>query len=203
MRVHDVLGGATGRTAIALALLMAVSACKSGNDRKPVLQDGSFPTTTTSPSGGRSTSTLPADSGPDVGRLDSDGAYGSDLGAMPGADVSTEGGPLADIRFDLDSAALSEQARSILAGHASWLKTNGRSVVTVEGHCDERGTTDYNLALGEQRARAAREYLVGLGVSGDRLRAVSFGKEKPVDPASTEDAWAKNRRAHFVVAGRS
>jgi peptidoglycan-associated lipoprotein len=181
---------------------MAVSGCKSGGGRKPALQDGSVPTGATA-SSGRPSSTLPADSGPDVGRLDSDGAYGSDLGSMPPADMSTEGGPLADIRFDLDSAALSEEARSILAGHAGWLKTNSRSVVTVEGHCDERGTTDYNLALGEQRAQAAREYLIGLGISGDRLRAVSFGKEKPVDPASTEEAWARNRRAHFVVAGRS
>ena len=70
----------------------------------------------------------------------------------------------------------------------------------MEGHCDERGTVDYNLALGEQRARAARDYLVGLGVAADRLRVVSYGKERPLDPGHDEAAWAKNRRAHFAVS---
>jgi peptidoglycan-associated lipoprotein len=72
--------------------------------------------------------------------------------------------------------------------------------VFVEGHCDERGTVDYNLALGEQRARAARDYLVSLGVAADRLRVVTYGKERPLDPAHNEAAYAKNRRAHFSVS---
>jgi peptidoglycan-associated lipoprotein len=71
--------------------------------------------------------------------------------------------------------------------------------VAIEGHCDERGTVDYNLALGEQRARATRDYLVSLGVAGDRLTTVSYGKERPLDPTSNEAAWARNRRAHFLV----
>ena len=72
-------------------------------------------------------------------------------------------------------------------------------MITIEGHCDERGTAEYNLALGERRAVAARTYLVSLGIAADRIRTVSYGKEFPFDPAHTEEAWAKNRRAHFVV----
>jgi peptidoglycan-associated lipoprotein len=134
-----------------------------------------------------------------VGRL-SDGALGSEA-MMPPADANTEGGPLADIRFELDSSALSDAARQTLGQHAGWLKAHAGARVTIEGHCDERGTVDYNLALGEHRARAVMEHLVSLGVAAGRLHTVSFGKEKPLDPGSDEAAWAKNRRAHFVVAG--
>ena len=83
--------------------------------------------------------------------------------------------------------------------NAAWLQAHRQAKVLVEGHCDERGTVEYNLALGEQRARAARDSLVGLGVAAERLRTVSYGKERPLDPASSEVAWAKNRRAHFTV----
>lgn len=141
----------------------------------------------------------PSDTGPDVGRLANEGALGSDV--MPPADANTEGGPLADIHFDLDSSTLSDAARQTLGQHAAWLKAHAGARVTIEGHCDDRGTVDYNLALGEHRAHAAKEYLVSLGVAGGRLRTVSFGKEKPLDPGGDEAAWAKNRRAHFVVAG--
>jgi len=198
MRLFDVVGGANGRAVAALALLMAVAACKSGNGRPPALQG--TPSGSSGSSAGRIPPPIEADTRPDVDRLANEGAYGSDL-SMPGADMSTEGGPLADVHFDLDSAALNEAAQATLAAHAVWLKSHAGARVTVEGHCDERGTTDYNLALGEQRARAARDYLVGLGISANRLQAVSFGKEKPVDTSSNEEAWARNRRAHFVVAG--
>ena len=79
------------------------------------------------------------------------------------------------------------------------LKRNPSWVVTIEGHCDERGTAEYNLALGERRANAARAYLVSLGIPADRLRTISYGKEFPFDPGHDEAAWARNRRAHFVV----
>jgi peptidoglycan-associated lipoprotein len=75
-------------------------------------------------------------------------------------------------------------------------------VVTIEGHCDERGTPEYNLALGERRALAARNYLISLGIAGDRLRTVSYGKEFPFDPGHTDAAWAQNRRAHFVITSK-
>jgi peptidoglycan-associated lipoprotein len=117
-----------------------------------------------------------------------------------GSDLSGEGGPLEDVHFDLDSSALTDAARATLEKHALWLQSHRDSRVTIEGHCDERGTVEYNLALGEQRARAVRDYLLSLGVSTTRLRTASFGKERPLDPASTEEAWAKNRRAHFAVS---
>lgn len=100
-------------------------------------------------------------------------------------------------RFDVDSAgqqALNTNAE-ILRKYPSW-------IVTIEGHADERGTAEYNLALGERRALTARDYLVTLGVPADRLRTVSYGKEFPFDAGHTEEAWAKNRRAHFVVTSK-
>ena len=100
----------------------------------------------------------------------------------------------------MDSAALGDEARATVESHALWLQGHRDVAVTVEGHCDERGTVDYNLALGEQRARATRDYLVSLGVAAERLRVVSYGKERPLDPGSDESAWARNRRARFAVS---
>ena len=107
--------------------------------------------------------------------------------------------PLKPVFFDLDSADLSPAAKSALDENAGVLKKYGTWVLTIEGHCDERGTPEYNLALGERRAVAARTYLVALGVGADRLRTVSYGKEFPFDAGHDEAAWAKNRRAHFVI----
>jgi peptidoglycan-associated lipoprotein len=132
----------------------------------------------------------------DVQSIQNEGASGSDIAGS--ADFG-EGGPLADIRFELDSAQLTDAARATLEKHALWLQGQRATSVTIEGHCDERGTTEYNLALGEQRARAAREYLVGLGVDPSRLRVVSYGKERPLDTGTDESAHARNRRAHFNV----
>ena len=92
-----------------------------------------------------------------------------------------------------------DEARSVLEKHALWLQGQRDVRVIVEGHCDERGTVEYNLALGEQRARAVRDYLASLGVAGARLRVVSYGKERPLDPGSDAAAMARNRRAHFNV----
>ena len=140
----------------------------------------------------------PLEEGPDVRAMQGEGAEGTDIAG--GALGTGEGGPLADIHFDYDSAALSDEARAILEKHALWLQGHRDVKVTVEGHCDERGTVEYNLALGEQRARAARDYLVSLGVAAERLRIVSYGKERPLDPGNDEAAWARNRRAHFAVS---
>jgi peptidoglycan-associated lipoprotein len=107
--------------------------------------------------------------------------------------------PLRPVFFGYDQADVSAEAQRILDANAEVLKKNATWVITIEGHCDERGTAEYNLALGERRAGAARTYLVSLGIAGDRIRIVSYGKEFPFDPAHTEEAWAKNRRGHFVV----
>jgi peptidoglycan-associated lipoprotein len=104
--------------------------------------------------------------------------------------------------FELDSSELSGEAMAVLSANTAVLKQNLRWTVTIEGHCDERGTAEYNLALGERRAIAARAYLVSLGISADRLRIVSYGKEFPFDPGHDEAAFARNRRAHFVITGR-
>jgi peptidoglycan-associated lipoprotein len=184
--------------AVTIAVVFALSAC-GGKKRPPVL--------TTTPGGepaapaetAESAPAQPLDEGPDVRAVEGEGAAGTDI---PGGDISAggEGGPLADIRFEYDSASLTDEARAALEKHALWLQGRRDVKVTVEGHCDERGTVEYNLALGEQRARAASDYLASLGVAAERLRPVSFGKERPLDPGRDEAAWARNRRAHFAVS---
>jgi len=101
------------------------------------------------------------------------------------------------IHFDFDQFTLSSTARDILAANAAAIKAAPGGKVRIEGHCDERGSDEYNLALGEKRAQAARDYLISLGVAPDRLETISYGEEMPLDPASNEEAWAKNRRAEF------
>jgi peptidoglycan-associated lipoprotein len=108
-------------------------------------------------------------------------------------------GPLKKVYFAFDSYALSSTAKDILRNNADWLKANPNSAVEVEGHCDERGTNEYNMVLGANRARAAADYLRSLGVGANRLQTRSYGEELPADPAHNEEAWAKNRRAAFRV----
>jgi peptidoglycan-associated lipoprotein len=104
-----------------------------------------------------------------------------------------------DVYFLFDSSALTPQAQDILRKKGAFLKANPNVKVTVEGHCDERGTNEYNLALGEARARSAKTFLVDLGLPAARLATISYGEERPLDQGHTEEAWAKNRRAHFVI----
>jgi len=110
--------------------------------------------------------------------------------------------PLKPAFFLLDSADLDDTGRAIVTTNAAVLKKYPSWQITIEGHCDERGTAEYNLALGERRAVAVKAYLVSLGISPDRLRTVSYGKEFPFDPGHIEDAWSKNRRAHFVITSK-
>jgi peptidoglycan-associated lipoprotein len=104
-----------------------------------------------------------------------------------------------DVLFAFDDYTLSDSAKSILDKKASWMRDNGSAAVKIEGHCDERGTTAYNLALGERRANAAKQYLSALGISGARMSTVSYGEQFPLDPGHTESAWVRNRRAHFTL----
>ncbi len=106
---------------------------------------------------------------------------------------------LRDVNFDFDKSDITSTARSILQDNADWIRSNTDVKVQIEGHCDERGTEEYNLALGERRANAVKNYLVSLGVDGERLYTISYGEELPLDPGHDEDAWASNRRAHFLV----
>jgi len=106
------------------------------------------------------------------------------------------------IYFDFDMFNLTAEARDILSQKASFLKANANYTVQIQGHCDERGTTEYNLALGERRAKSAQDYLVSLGIARERLTTISYGKERPIDPGHTEEAWAKNRNAQFVIMNK-
>lgn len=109
---------------------------------------------------------------------------------------------LADVRFDFDKFNLKDEARAILKNHAEWLNRNKEVMIVVEGHCDERGTAEYNLALGERRANAAGKFLIDMGIDAKRIKTLSYGEELPLDKGHTEDAWARNRRAHFAAAGK-
>jgi peptidoglycan-associated lipoprotein len=124
------------------------------------------------------------------------------LKAMSAEEIE-KSGLLGEIYFEFDRADIRDADRGTLQKNADALKRFDFLRVTVEGHCDERGTVEYNLALGERRARAAYDYLVSLGVPADRLKTVSYGKEVPVCQASTEDCWQKNRRGHFTVTGKT
>ncbi|MCC6932588.1 MAG: peptidoglycan-associated lipoprotein Pal [Deltaproteobacteria bacterium] len=112
---------------------------------------------------------------------------------------ASTGDVLKDVHYAFDSSALTDEAKAILAENAAWLNANADKTVVVEGHCDERGTVEYNLALGERRAKASYDYLRGLGVAESRMSTISYGEELPLDAGHTEAAWSQNRRSHFAV----
>jgi peptidoglycan-associated lipoprotein len=103
------------------------------------------------------------------------------------------------IYFDFDKSNITSDAKAILDKNAEWISKNPTAKIRIEGNCDERGTNEYNMALGERRANTAKQYLLNLGVSADRLTMVSYGEEKPMDPGHDEAAWTKNRRDDFKV----
>ncbi len=109
---------------------------------------------------------------------------------------------LKDIHFDFDKYDISRKDEEILNENAAFLNKNPKMKIQIEGHCDEKGTSEYNLALGERRANATKRYLVSLGISSNRLSTISYGEERPLDPGHNEAAWAKNRRAHIVVLSK-
>jgi len=186
------------RAWLVLAVAASLAAGCGGKKRPPAVSTA--PPSSSEPSGRTQPTEVPpaGETGPDVRSLGAEAARGEDF--TPSNAETGEGGPLEDIHFEYDSANLTDQARSMLEKHALWLQSHRAAKVMVEGHCDERGTVEYNLALGEKRARAARDYLASLGVASDRLRTVSYGKERPLDTGNNEAAWAANRRAHFAVA---
>ncbi|MEE2704727.1 MAG: peptidoglycan-associated lipoprotein Pal [Pseudomonadota bacterium] len=136
---------------------------------------------------------------------------GTDNGPVSSAPPASSAGPAASsaeyfnqlvgnsVYFELDKYELNNSAEITLRGQASWLNQNPSRNIVVEGHCDERGTREYNLGLGERRANAVRDYLTSLGVAPSRIRTISYGKERPVCVGSNEDCWSKNRRSVSVV----
>lgn len=136
-----------------------------------------------------------------------DSSMGTDMGSeglnfeLNGDSDSGKAGSLRTVYFDFNSANLGSETRSALDANAEALKSNSNVKVQIEGHCDERGGVQYNLALGEQRAKAVRQYLISAGVSSSQMSTISFGKERPVSFGHDEMSWSKNRRANFVVTG--
>ena len=122
--------------------------------------------------------------------------------ASASLDELNRSSPLKPAFFDYDSSELTAEAQQVLNGNAGVLRKYQSWTITIEGHCDERGTAEYNLALGERRAVTTRAYLISLGIAADRLRTVSYGKEFPFEPGHEESAYSKNRRAHFVVTAK-
>jgi peptidoglycan-associated lipoprotein len=116
--------------------------------------------------------------------------------------VAQSRGYVQDAYFEYNESTLSGEAQAALSSSADWLKKNPQYNLLIEGHCDERGTEQYNLALGDRRANIAKDYLVTLGVDGSRIRTVSYGEERPFDNGHDESAWARNRRAHLVLVSR-
>ncbi len=169
------------REALAALSLLSLAACSSSSD-----------TATGSAAGG----------GAGVG---AGGVSSAELGGpgsgrvVPGTQQDLEVNVGDRVFFAFDSSVLDDAARQTLERQAAWLKQFPAVSVTIEGHCDERGTREYNLALGDRRANAVKAYLVALGVSPDRIRTISYGKERPADPGHDETAWALNRRAVTVV----
>jgi peptidoglycan-associated lipoprotein len=146
-----------------------------------------------------------AGSGADQGWREEDiaGRTGQDLGSAD--EFTTADGVLmnrqrfinADIFFEFDSSTISTEAEAILRAKAEWMQRKPSLAIVIEGHCDNRGTTEYNLALGERRAEGVKRFLIDLGVSETRIRTISYGEERPLDRGEGEAAWSKNRRAHF------
>jgi peptidoglycan-associated lipoprotein len=130
------------------------------------------------------------------------GIASSELAGQPGAgtqeDLAVSVGDR--VFFDYDSVVLNAEATSVLDGQAAWLRQYPDVVVTIEGHADERGTREYNLALGDRRANAVRNYLTALGIDQERILTISYGEERPADPSNNDSAWAQNRRAVTTVA---
>lgn len=165
---------------VALCSLLAVGCAK-----KPAGQDGGEAPVET---------TMPAEQPSGV---DNTGMTETSVGEQVPMDLEAVARQLQRVYFDFDQFTLSSEARDILAANAALLQATTALNIRIEGHCDERGSDEYNLALGERRAVAARDYLVSLGVAADRIATISYGEEMPLDPASSDAAWAKNRRAEF------
>ena len=122
-------------------------------------------------------------------------------GARPDRNAYVPVAEMPDIHFAFDQYALRPEAKRVLEASAAWLKARPQALLMIEGHCDERGTGEYNLSLGERRAKSSKDYLVSRGIDARRISVVSLGEEKPVCAEHSEACWTKNRRAHFMVKG--
>ncbi len=175
------------RSALRLALIGAATVSMAACATKP---KPTYPTTTAAP---------PVQAPPAPDRGVAQQSLPANQGPLPGSQQDFVINVGDRIYFDLDSYAIRADAQALLDAQATWLKRYGATAIRIEGNCDELGTREYNLALGARRANAVRDYLVGRGVNGERITTVSFGKEKPIDGGSGEEANAKNRNGHTVL----
>jgi peptidoglycan-associated lipoprotein len=183
---------------LVMVALVAGVACR-GKKTPPVARPTPPPPATEPSAGARPPSPPEPTQEPTIPREPS--VDETDLNAKD-LDTLNRESPFQPVFFGFDSSDVDSQGQTTLNANAELLKKYPGWTITIEGHCDERGTAEYNLALGERRALAARNYLVSLGITADRLRTISYGKEFPFDPGHNEEAWAKNRRAHFVVTAK-
>ena len=188
------------RTAMALVVLVILTAAACHRTKPPVARPTPPPAATETRAGEVTPARPP--SPPEPARepvsVPAEPVREDAIATAP-LDEINKNSPLKPVFFALDSDQLTPESQKLLDDDAAVLKKYPSWTITIEGHCDERGTAEYNLALGERRAVAARTYLVSVGIGADRLRTVSYGKEFPFDPGHDEAAWSKNRRAHFVV----
>jgi peptidoglycan-associated lipoprotein len=183
---------------VVLALLVTAGAC---HKNKPPVARPMPPSATSTPPPAPEAPTPPAPT-PDTTPVPAEPPIVEDPIASADLDTINKNSPFQPVFFALDSYDVDATSQQALDANAALLKKYPNWVITIEGHCDERGTAEYNLALGERRALSAKNYLVSLGISADRLRTVSYGKEFPFDPGHDENAWRQNRRAHFVVTSK-
>lgn len=195
----------TGGSRFLVATLVVSTALFVGCAKRPATTAASAPAptgtaATTGATGGaaRTTPAPPAAAAPPVTAA----PQAPTAAARPSPKEFTAIPELKPIYFDFDKYDIRPADAKILDANAQWLKSNDNQRVLIEGHCDERGTAEYNLALGERRAVAAKTYLVLLGIAADKLRVVSYGKEFPFEAGHEEGAWSKNRRAHFVITAK-
>ena len=184
--------------AVVLALLVAAGACHK--NKPPVAKPlpPSTPATGTPPP----PTPAPPQPVPDTTPVPPEPKITDDPLTSSDLDAINKNSPFQPVFYALDSYEVDGPGQQVLTANAAILKKYPTWVITIEGHCDERGTAEYNLALGEKRALSAKTYLVSLGIPADRLRTVSYGKEFPFDPGHEEGAWHQNRRAHFVVTSK-
>jgi peptidoglycan-associated lipoprotein len=185
--------------AVVATILVALGVSACGGKKPPVARPMPPPPPTTTAPGGTPAPPTPV---PDTTPIPPEPKITDDPLVSGDLDQINKNSPFQPVFFALDSSDVDGPAQQALNANAEIMKKYSSWVVTIEGHADERGTAEYNLALGERRAMSARTYLVSLGLSGDRLRTVSYGKEFPFDPGHDEAAWAKNRRAQFVLTSK-
>ena len=186
------------RTAVLLLLLVTIGASACGKKTPPIARP--IPP----PPGGSTTVTPPPEPpapAPEPTTVPAEPVAEDSIAAGSIDDINRNS-PLKPVFYGLDESEVDGEGQKILQENADLLRRYGTWQISIEGHCDERGTAEYNLALGERRAVAARNYLVSLGIPAERVKTVSYGKEFPFDPGHTEEAWSKNRRAHFVVTAK-